>query len=186
MYQNFVTKHDTAIQSIRHNVTSAISSMPPTGNIPIVNTGNIEAERTVIGFNASVAGTSITGSFIAAMKLDTSVADPYCVVSVGSNMTFAQVNYPILGLVRFESSADQPKVAAGSSIEVFPLELSVANGRSLSVKDCITVDVQPRTPGNNVFVGVICTSAAWTASTFAGTIAISQVTKEYPVLQPLK
>lgn len=186
MYQNFVTKHDTAIQSLRYNVTRAISTRGPAGNIPIVNTGGIEAERTVIGFNASVGATSITGSFIAAMKLDTSVADPYCVVSVGSNMTFAQINYPILGLVRFESNIDQPMNIAGSAIEVFPLELSVANGRSLSVKDCITVDVQPRTPGNNVFVGVICTSAAWTASTFAGTIAISQVTKEYPVLQPLK
>lgn len=186
MYQNFVTKHDTAIQSLRHSVTAAISTMGPAGNIPIVNTGKIEAERTVVTFNASVASTTITGSFIVAMKLDTSVADPYCVVSVGSNMTFAQTNYPILGLVRFEAIGDQPAAVAGTNVEVFPLELSVANGRSLSVKDCVTVDVQPRTPGNTVFVGVICTSAAWTASTFAGTVAISQVTKEYPVLQPLK
>lgn len=186
MYQKFVTKHDTAIQSLRHSIAAAISTMGPAGNIPIVNTGYIEAERTVVNFNASVANTTATGSFIVAMKLDTSVADPYCVVSVGSNMTFAQINYPILGVVRFESSADQPTAIAGSAIESFPLELSVANGRSLSVKDCVTIDIQPRTPGNNVFVGVICTSAAWAASAFAGTIAISQVTKEYPVLQPLK
>lgn len=186
MYQNYVTKHDTAIQSLRHSITAAISTMGPSGNIPIVNTGYIEAERTVVTFNASVAGTTITGSFIVAMKLDTSIADPYCVVSVGSNMTFAQINYPILGLVRFEVAGDQPAAIAGANVEVFPLELSVANGRSLSVKDCVTVDVQPRTPGNTVFVGVICTSAAWTASAFAGTVAISQVTQEYPVLQPLK
>ena len=186
MYQNFVTKHDTAIQSIRHNVTTAISTTSPAGDIPVVNSGQIEAERTVVGFNAEVATTTVTGSFIVAMKLDTSVADPYCVVSVGSNMTFAQINYPILGLVRFESKINQPASASGPALEVFPLELSVANGRSLSVKDCVTVDVQPRTPGNSVFVGVICTSAAWAASSFAGTVAISQVTKEYPVLQPLK
>ncbi|QBZ71500.1 major spike protein [Escherichia phage Lilleven] len=187
MYQNFVTKHDTAIQTSRFSVTDSITPVAPTGDIPIINTGNITAERAVVSLYANLAAdTSSDGSFIVAMKVDTSPADPNCVISAGVNLSFAGTSYPIVGIVRFESASEQPTSIAGSQIERYPIEMSVGSGGVCSARDCVTVDIHPRTFGNNVFVGVICSSAKWTSGLVLGTIATTQVIHEYQVLQPLK
>ncbi|CAA42892.1 G [Escherichia phage phiK] len=187
MYQIFVTKHDTAIQTSRFSVTGSITPVAPTGNIPVINTGNITAEHAVVSLYANLtAGTSSDGSFIVAMKVDTSPADPNCVISAGVNLSFAGTSYPIVGIVRFESASDQPTSIAGSQIEHYPIEMSVGSGGVCSARDCVTVDIHPRAFGNNVFVGVICSSAKWTSGRVLGTIATTQVIREYQVLQPLK
>lgn len=187
MYQNFVTKHDTAIQTSRFSVTGNLSPVAPTGNIPIVNSGNITAEHAVVSIYANMnVSTSSDGSFIVAMKVDTSPADPNCVVSAGVNLSFAGTSYPIVGIVRFESTSDQPTSIAGSQIEHYPIEMSVGSGGVCSARDCATVDIHPRTNGNNVFIGVIVSSAKWTSGRIIGTIATTQVIHEYQVLQPLK
>ena len=187
MYQNFVTKHDTAIQTSRFSVTGNLTPAAPTGNIPVVNGGSITAERAVVGIFANLnVGTATDGSFIVAMKVDTSPADPNCVISAGVNLSFAGTSYPIVSIVRFESASEQPTSVAGSDIEYFPLEISVGSGGVCSVRDCATVDIHPRTYGNNVFVGVVVSSAKWTAGRVIGTVATTQVIHEYQVLQPLK
>ncbi len=187
MYQNFVTKHDTAIQTSRFFVTGDITPVAPTGNIPIINGRSITAEHAVVRLYANMkVGTPSDGSFIVAMKVDTSPADPNCVISAGVNLSFAGTSYPIVGIVRFESTSEQPTSIAGSQIEHYPIEMSVGSGGVCSVRDCATVDIRPRTFGNNVFVGVICSSAKWTSGRVLGTIATTQVIHEYQVLQPLK
>lgn len=185
MYQNFVTKHDTAIQTSRFSVTGSITPAAPTGDIPIINTGSITAERAVVTLYANIDSSS-DGSFIVAMKVDTSPADPNCVISAGVNLSFAGTSYPIVGIVRFESSSEQPASIAGSEVESYPIEMSVGSGGVCSARDCATVDIHPRSSGNNVFVGVICSSAEWTSGRVIGTIATTQVIHEYQVLQPLK
>jgi len=187
MYQNFVTKHDTAIQTPRFSVTGSLTPAAPTGNIPIINGGNITAEHAVVGIYANMnVGTSSDGSFIVAMKVDTSPADPNCVISAGVNLSFAGTSYPIVGIVRFESASDQPTSIRGDQVEHYPIEMSVGSGGVCSARDCATVDIHPRTFGNNVFIGVIVSSAKWTAGRVIGTVATTQVIHEYQVLQPLK
>lgn len=187
MYQNFVTKHDTAVQTSRFSVTSSITPVAPTGNIPVVNGGNITAERSVVSIYSNMnVGTASDGSFIVAMKIDTSPTDPNCVVSAGVNLSFAGATYPILGIVRFESASEQPTSISGAQVEHYPIELSVGSGGACSARDCVTVDIHPRTYGNNVFVGVIVSSAKWATGRVIGTIAMTQVVRELQVLQPLK
>src|SRR5438874_3120271 len=42
------------------------------------------------------------------------------------------------------------------SYDVYPLD-GRHDGGYYTVKDCVTIDVLPRTPGNNVYVGIITT-----------------------------
>ena len=52
-------------------------------------------------------------------------------------------------------------------------------------KDCVTIDVLPRTPGNNVYVGFMVWSN-FTATKCRGLISLNQVIREIICLQPLK
>src|SRR4051812_25792725 len=52
-------------------------------------------------------------------------------------------------------------------------------------KDCVTIDVLPRTPGNNVYVGFMVWSN-FTATKCRGLVSLNQVIKEIICLQPLK
>src|SRR5205823_12666499 len=45
------------------------------------------------------------------------------------------------------------------------------------VKDCVTIDVLPRTPGNNVYVGFVVWSN-FTATKCRGLVSLNQVIKE--------
>src|SRR5438046_1110695 len=54
-----------------------------------------------------------------------------------------------------------------------------------TVKDCVTIDVLPRTPGNNVYVGFMVWSN-FTATKYRGLDSLNQVIKEIICLQPLK
>src|SRR5207342_241401 len=60
-----------------------------------------------------------------------------------------------------------------------------ADGGYYTVKDCVTIDVLPRTPGNNVYVGFMVWSN-FTATKCRGLVSLNQVIKEIICLQPLK
>src|SRR5438270_554176 len=51
-----------------------------------------------------------------------------------------------------------------------------------TVKDCVTIDVLPRTPGNNVYVGFMVWSN-FTATKCRGLVSLNQVIKEIICLQ---
>src|SRR5439155_874773 len=59
------------------------------------------------------------------------------------------------------------------------------DGGYYTVKDCVTIDVIPRTPGNNVYVGFMV-SSNFTATKCRGLVSLNQVIKEIICLQPLK
>ena len=185
MFQDFVTKHDTSVYAHRVGISGTdISVDDPSGAISIVNNGNIAAKATTCSFSTTIG--SGKGSFIVAVKLDNTSPDDHHVVSCGVNLSLANVAYPIVGIVRFESASDQPTSVLGQDIQHFPVQLSVASGGTCSVRDCVTVRVKPDVEGNNVFAGVIVSSAKWNGGDIVGTVAINQVVHEQRVLQPLK
>src|SRR5690554_6860330 len=71
-----------------------------------------------------------------------------------------------------------------SPYDVFPLD-GRHDGGYYTVKDCVTIDVLPRTPGNNVYVGFMVWSN-FTATKCRGLVSLNQVIKEIICLQPLK
>src|SRR5690625_7070439 len=73
----------------------------------------------------------------------------------------------------------------GLGIPAEPLFRSRHDGGYYTVKDCVTIDVLPRTPGNNVYVGFMVWSN-FTATKCRGLVSLNQVIKEIICLQPLK
>src|SRR5699024_6577479 len=67
---------------------------------------------------------------------------------------------------------------------VYPLD-GRHDGGYYTVKDCVTIDVLPRTPGHNVYVGFMVWSN-FTATKCRGLVSLNQVIKEIICLQPLK
>src|SRR5436309_1105418 len=85
-------------------------------------------------------------------------------------------------MVRFESSSVPTTLP--TAYDVCPLD-GRHDGGYYTVKDCVTIDVLPRTPGNNVYVGFMVWSN-FTATKCRGLVSLNQVIKEIICLQPLK
>src|SRR5438094_550876 len=83
-------------------------------------------------------------------------------------------------LVRFESSSVPTTLP--TAYDVYPLD-GRHDGGYYTVKDCVTIDVLPRTPGNNVYVGFMVWSN-FTATKCRGLVSLNQVIKEIICLQP--
>src|SRR5438445_1379715 len=71
-------------------------------------------------------------------------------VSVGADIAFDADPKFFACLVRFESSSVPTTLP--TAYDVYPLD-GRHDGGYYTVKDCVTIDVLPRTPGNNVYVG---------------------------------
>src|SRR5699024_11672480 len=80
-------------------------------------------------------------------------------------------------------SSDLPTTLP-TAYDVYPLD-GRHDGGYYTVKDCVTIDVLPRTPGNNVYVGFMVWSN-FTATKCRGLVSLNQVIKEIICLQPLK
>src|SRR5256885_2232343 len=85
-------------------------------------------------------------------------------------------------LVRFECSSVPTTLP--TAYDVYPLD-GRHDGGYYTVKGCVTIDVLPRTPGNNVYVGFMVWSN-FTATKCRGLVSLNQVIKEIICLQPLK
>src|SRR5262245_1367902 len=70
--------------------------------------------------------------------------------SVGAYIAFDAYPNFFACLVRFESSSVPTTLP--TAYDVYPLD-GRHDGGYYTVKDCVTIDVLPRTPGNNVYVG---------------------------------
>src|SRR5467141_2699889 len=70
------------------------------------------------------------------------------------------------------------------TLNFYPLDCRHDGGYH-TVMDCVTIDVLPRTPGNNVYVGFMVWSN-FTATECRGLVSLNQVIKEIICLQPLK
>src|SRR5207247_1276120 len=81
------------------------------------------------------------------IQIDTSVNAANQVVSVGADIAFDADPKFFACLVRFESSSVPTTLP--TAYDVYPLD-GRHDGGYYTVKDCVTIDVLPRTPGNNV------------------------------------
>src|SRR2546429_2803316 len=104
------------------------------------------------------------------------------VVSVRADIAFDADPKLFACLVRFESSSVPTTLP--TAYDVYPLD-GRHDGGYYTVKDCVTIDVLPRTPGNNVYVGFMVWSN-FTATKCRGLVSLNQVIKEIICLQPLK
>src|SRR3989442_377004 len=77
----------------------------------------------------------------------------------------------VLILLRFESSSVPTTLP--TAYDVYPLD-GRHDGGYYTVKDCVTIDVLPRTPGNNVYVGFMVWSN-FTATKCRGLVSLNQV-----------
>src|SRR5207302_1677255 len=71
-------------------------------------------------------------------------------VKLGADIAFDADPKFFACLVRFESSSVPTTLP--TAYDVYPLD-GRHDGGYYTVKDCVTIDVLPRTPGNNVYVG---------------------------------
>src|SRR5690625_1709708 len=114
--------------------------------------------------------------------MDTSVNAANQVVSVGADIAFDADPKFLACLVRFESSSVPTTLP--TAYVVYTLD-GLHDGGYYTVKDCVPVDVLPRTPGNLHFLGVLVWSN-FTATNCRGLVSLNQVIKEIICLQPLK
>src|SRR2546430_97374 len=91
--------------------------------------------------------------------MDTSVNAANQVVSVGADIAFDAVTTFFACLVRFESSSVPTTLP--TAYDVYSLD-GRHDGGYYSLKDCVTIDVLLRTPGNNVYIGFM----VWSNFTF--------------------
>ncbi|MCW0008416.1 hypothetical protein OIV82_30935, partial [Burkholderia pseudomallei] len=120
------------------------------------------------------------GAFVHRISLATSVDAPNQVAAVGGDIACAAAPTYVVCLVRFGSSSVRTTVP--TAYDVYPLD-GRHDGGYYTVKDCVTIDVLPRTPGNNVYVGFMVWSN-FTATKCRGLVSLNQVIKEIICLQP--
>src|SRR5262245_16351117 len=82
--------------------------------------------------------------FLHCIPMDTSVTAANQVVSVGADIAFDADPKFFACLVRFESSSVPTTLP--TAYDVYPLD-GRHDGGYYTVKDCVTIDVLPRTPG---------------------------------------
>src|SRR5439155_22103615 len=120
--------------------------------------------------------------FLNCLQQPTSVNDAIQVVSLGADIAFDADSTFFSCLVRFESSSVPATLP--TAYDVHRLD-GRHDGSYYTVKDCVTIVVLPRTPGNNVYVGFMVWSN-FTATKCCGLVSLNQVIKESICLQPLK
>src|SRR5207247_1397453 len=125
---------------------------------------------------------SVLVVFLFVIQMATSVNAANQFVSVGADISFDADPKFFACLVRFESSSVPTTLP--TAYDVYPLD-GRHDGGYYTVKDCVTIDVLPRTPGNNVYVGFMVWSN-FTATKCRGLVSLNQVIKEIICLQPLK
>src|SRR2546430_310030 len=138
------------------------------------------SKKTLYFYRLTVS--SSDGVFVQLIQMDPSVGAAHQLVSVGADAAFDADPKFFACLVRFESSSVPTTLP--TAYDVYPLD-GRHDGGYYTVKDCVTIDVLPRTPGNNVYVGFMVWSN-FTAPKCRGLVSLNQVIKEIICLQPLK
>src|SRR5207247_8883524 len=103
--------------------------------------------------------------------MDTSVNAANQVVSVGADIAFDADPKFFACLVRFESSSVPTTLP--TTYDVYPLD-GRHDGGYYTVKDCVTFDVLPRTPCNNVYFGFLVW-CIFTAIKFRGLVSLHTI-----------
>src|SRR5204862_446709 len=124
-------------------------SVTPASSAPVLQTP--KATSSTLYFDSLTVNAG-NGGFLHCIQMDTSVNAANQVVSVGADIAFDADPKFFACLVRFESSSVPTTLP--TAYDVYPLD-GRHDGGYYTVKDCVTIVVLPRTPGNNVYVGFI-------------------------------
>ena len=181
MFQVYVAKHVAPFTSVNRAF-----SISPAADPQVVNSGSIVAGRSTFRIASSIDAASNGNGFAFVQMMDPNSPDSQQVFSVAASLSFSVDSNYVPCVVRFETSDSQPVRFAIADADFIPVEASALSARALSVRDCVTVDVKPRTEGNNVFVGLFLSSAAANAGNVTGVVSMAQVDHEVTALQPLK
>src|SRR5947208_1080533 len=211
MFQTFISRHNSNFFSDK----LVLTSVTPASSAPVlqtpkatsstlyfdsltVNAGNggflhciqmdtsVNAANQVVSVGADIAFDADPKFFACLFRFESySVPNPlptdFDVYPLDVSIFDAEPNF-FACLVRFESSSVPTTLP--TAYDVYPLD-GRHDGGYYTVKDCVTIDVLPRTPGNNVYVGFMVWSN-FTATKCRGLVSLNQVIKEIICLQPLK
>src|SRR2546425_12156772 len=154
MFQTFISRHNSNFFSDK----LVLTSVTPASSAPVLPTP--KATSSTVYFD-SLTDNLGNGGFLHFIQMDTSVNAANQVVSVGADIAFDADPKFFVCLVRSESSSVPTTLA--TAYDVYPLD-GRRGGRYYTVKDCVTTDVLPPTPGSNVYVGFMVWST-FTATT---------------------
>src|SRR5207302_9937 len=113
----------------------------PASSAPVLQTP--KATSSTLYFDSLTVNAG-NGGFLHCVQMDTSVNAANQVVSVGADIAFDADPKFFACLVRFESSSVPTTLP--TAYDVYPLD-GRHDGGYYTVKDCVTIDVLPRTPG---------------------------------------
>src|SRR5437588_260091 len=166
MFQTFISRHNSNFFSDK----LVLTSVTPASSAPVLQTP--KATSSSLYFDSLTVNAG-NGGFLHCIQMDTSVNAANQVVSVGADIAFDADPKFFACLVRFESSSVPTTLP--TAYDVYPLD-GRHDGGYYTVKDCVTIDVLPRTPGNNVYVGFMVWSN-FTATKCRGLVSLNQVIK---------
>src|SRR2546423_13447542 len=175
MFQPFISRPNSNFFSDK----LVLTSVTPASSAPVLQTPN--ATSSTLYFDSLTVNAG-NGGFLHCILMDTSVTAANQVVYVGADIAFDADAKFFACLVRFESSSVTTPLP--SAYDVYPLD-GRHDGGYYTVTDCVTIDVLPRTPGNNVYVGFMFWSK-FNSANCTGLVSLNQVIKEIICLQPLK
>src|SRR5436305_1263092 len=167
MFQTFISRHNSNFFSDK----LVLTSVTPASSAPVLQTP--KATSSTLYFDSLTVNAG-NGGFLHCIQMDTSVNAANQVVSVGADIAFDADPKFFACLVRFESSSVPTTLP--TAYDVYPLD-GRHDGGYYTVKDCVTIDVLPRTPGNNVYVGFMVWSN-FTATKCRGLVSLNQVIKK--------
>src|SRR5437762_3130236 len=175
MFQTFISRHNSNFFSDK----LVLTSVTPASSAPVLQTP--KATSSTLYFDSLTVNAG-NGGFLHCIQMDTSVKAANQVVSVGADIAFDADPKFFPCLVRFESSSVPTTLP--TAYDVYPLD-SRHDGGNYAVKDCVTIDVLPRTPGNNFYLCFMIWSNC-NATKCRGMVSLKQVIRDIMCPQPLE
>src|SRR3989442_13868826 len=175
MFQTFISRHNSNFFSDK----LVLTSVTPASSAPVLQTP--KATSSTLYF-VSLTVNPGNGGFLQCIQMDTSVNAANLFVFVAAYIAFVASPKFFSCLVHFESSLVPTTLP--TAYDVYPL-YGRHDGGYYTVKECVTIDVLPRTPGNSVYVGFMVWTN-FTAPKCRGLVSLNQVIKEIICLKPLK
>src|SRR5947208_2729719 len=164
MFQTFISRHNSNFFSDK----LVLTSVTPASSAPVLQTP--KAPSSTLYFDSLTVNAG-NGGFLHCIQMDTSVNAANQVVSVGADIAFDADPTFFACLVRFESSSVPTTLP--TAYDLYPLD-GRPDGGYYTVKDCVTIDVLRRAPGNNVYVGFMVWSY-FSDTNCRGLVACNQV-----------
>src|SRR5690625_2594385 len=148
MFQTFISRHNSNFFSDK----LVLTSVTPASSAPVLQTP--KATSSTLYFDSLTVNAG-NGGFLHCIQMDTSVNAANQFVSVVADIAFYSVFISCACFVRFEFSSVMSTIS--SAYDVYVLD-GLHDGGYYAVKDCVSIVVHFRTPGNNVYLGVIVCS----------------------------